>query len=319
MLFRVFFSYFLYHCTPKQICMKLLKLYSLFVILLLASGLSSCTGYLKDADIHAEQLKVSEAYFVLNNKTSYAEVFILNGTGSYHAECSNPHVVQTILKGNRLYILGMEYGDVSIKVWDAKDPDCIPVEILVNVTESIPRIHYAEQIIYVKKGEQRLLHPSFPSDTYTWETEDKAVASVRVTTEGYVLKGSKTGITAISVSKEYWVVQPYIVVVVDQYPLILSDYVFSWSATAEELEQGLDIPMGLMVKVGYGKYEISSTDEDIVSPSIHQISIDTDTDELYNPAYIFFKTRKIGNTTVTVTDLTTGEQATIYVNIKLKT
>ncbi len=284
----------------------------------LSAGISSCTGYLKDPEdeYQLEELQPGTLSCELNKNKSFEEIIIKNGSGSYYVSSSDDFIVQASVEGNKVRILGMRKGNAFIKVMDVDGNNYGAAYIEVRVQEDIERRQYSTERVYVQQGKQRLLHPEFDGYQYDWMVADQDIALTQISPTEVILNGLKEGRTTIEVSKDFWTVQKFDVFVMKQLPLLIDLGKITFTVTAENLEKGMQFGTG-GVKVGNGKYELHVSDESVLEAWIYPNRADYNNYE-YNSAGITYCPKKPGTTTVTVTDLISGEQKVITVTVILK-
>ncbi len=285
-------------------------------LLFFATALPSCTGYLKDSldDSGAtEKLQLSAKSCELNKQKTYAEIKINNGSGRYYALPTDLSIATATVEGNVVRIFGIGAGEAYFKVVDDGNADFSPAEIRVTVKENIERLYAPSKTLYIKKDDLRLLNPTHPSKDCDWTIADQTIASLSTSSTGTSLQANRVGETWMTISKEYWTIQEYVIKVVEQYDLMLSGTSFRL------ITQKLGIDMGIcIIQVGNGQYSVESSDETIATASIKEYNGDEYNDTLWNPAIVWVKALKPGRVSLGVTDLVTGKLSVINLIIELR-
>lgn len=303
-----------YLCSAIILCtfIFLFMKHTYLLILSLLFFIASCTSYVKDPtdDDPRTELLLSAQECELSSSKRYTEISIHNGSGKYYVLPMDLSIAWPTIEGNVIRILGVQAGDTFIKVVDEDDTDYRGTVIKVRVKETIERMSEAAKILFIKKGELRLLSPSFSTKDCEWRVKDKTIASLASAPTGYFLQGNQLGKTSLFISKEYWDIQEYQIQVVEQYTLQANSLPFNGT-----LREGLEVA-AFLIKSGNGQYAVEAEDASIITASVHDYQGEYD-DTMSNPAFVWLKILKAGRTRLTVNDLTSGQKVSFQVSINM--
>lgn len=256
-----------------------------------------------------DKLKLSETRCELDLKKNHAEIQILRGGGEYQAISSNSRVAYAYIEDNTLYIVGYNSGEAIVTVSDANENN---VFVNVSVTQSIDYPLYSGDDLYLKLGETRTyeMYPVF-SSTYSLSVDNEEIASANYKRgdnweDLFVVTAKKIGVSVITIKKGVVIVCQYPLHVVDEYDLYIRDN------TLEMKLKGATIS-GVSIYRGSGKYKAEVADETIATVSVN--ATETHLNFQCNPAVVWVDALKEGNTTITITDMVTGQTSDVDLKI----
>ncbi len=281
------------------------------LLLCLLSGLTACTSYLKDPDETGTPLEPEVQMCELSSKQTYIDVKILNGSGSYLVASADFRIAQATVEEGIIRIFGFDPGETHIKVADDASTDLTPAKIKVVVTDSIKRpVHVAKPLI-MRFNDSRMLKPEYPEKGCTWEITNKNVAVLGFSSQGTTLYSIRTGDTKVTLLKDHWPIQTYVVQVTDENYLGLSNPVSKIKTDRPDHDFYV-----MTIHTGNNRYTAASSDESVATASILPYSGKYN-DSMCNPAEVWIKARKSGSVMITATDVVTGRKADLKVDIEV--
>lgn len=272
-----------------------MKLNKTIYFILIFFSFFSC----KQDNIMEEQgkLMVSSTLVNLDLNNQYAEITIFNGDGNYHVVSSNPAVAQYLLIEDKLIILGNNIGDAVIRLTDGKKNRA---DIKVKINQLIPRIVPVTTRLFLEIGDSKYIKNSQPVPLY-YLPDTASVISLDGTVNNLQITGQNIGDVTLYYLSEYWPYRLYDISVVEHYPFIIS------IIHSQLIEIGTECDV--LIASGFGNYEITVSDESIISPSILPVEID----RIYynNPRIIKLKGLKAGDAKLNITNVDTSETESI--------
>ena len=284
---------------------------------MLAITLFACE---KDDNSEGQRLQLNMESCVLDNAHSYAGVKKLKGAGSLSATSSDTGIAEIRFDEkdkNVFYIIGHGQGNATITVVDDEDnttgDDWAMKTIDVEVREPISYGAYSHQDVYMKKGEFRIfkLPFSFDKNDSLVGVNDYIVSVQARVSLGNQFKAEaiSNGITEFQIYKgriEHFSLRIH---VVNEYDLLIQE---------RDRELTFDLPFtygvnGIHVWRGSGRYSAKVVDETVAV--VESIILDNHdwANEMNNSAAVRVTPLKSGKTKLIVTDVVTGQTASVDV------
>lgn len=288
----------------------------ILLLLMLAITLFACK---KNDDGFDQRLQLNLESCVLDNAHSYAGVKKLKGAGSLSATSSDTGIAEIRYDEkdkNVFYIIGHGQGNATITVVDADDnttgADFAVETIDVVVRESISYGDYSHQDVYMKKGEFRIFKLPFifdKNDSLVGVNDYIVSVQARVSLGNqFKAEAISNGITEFQIYKGKIELFSLRIHVVNEYNLIIQE---------RDRQITFDLPFtvgvnGISVWQGSGQYSAKVVDETVAI--VESITKGNDwVNQMNNSAVVRLTPLKAGKTKLIVTDVVTGQTASVDV------
>jgi hypothetical protein len=265
-------------------------------------------------EIPVPHLQLSESSVSLSFDEGYT-VEILSGSGSYTVEIDEETVAEVNIEDNKIYITPREGGTATITVSDTETGETATIELSIDITPT--PFSLSEEILALEVGETAKVYPNDGCGEYIVESSDECVATVEVVSpqgdteidtdvdtevisaEGihFLITAAGPGTATITVT-DTQSGQTATVEVTVKKPLQL---------TPNELTLVCGEDVSVSVSDGSGDYTAESSDENVVTVS--------DVDNENGDNVFFVHAVNTGTATITVTDMESGETATVEVMV----
>ena len=244
-----------------------------------------------DLQVDNANLLLSHENCTLTNDSPYVIVDIKKGAGGYIVSSSDELVARAYIEDNKLYICAIGDGNATITV---KDMDNNIATVKVDIYEIMLTPTPLSEIVFVKKGTTRELNYPVTQKVYDYiVSEDGDISTATIKENKIYISGNNIGETDIYLAEMIWIRHVFAVRVVDVYDLIINGKEIFMQVGAKD--------KGFNIVCGNGDYEITSTDDSVVSYEVIPYVRDLNGVTI-NPVTILVNGLKTGTAQLTVTD-----------------